>query len=150
MFAAQHAALPDPQTKPEFYHSIPSKRLLAWALDAAATLALSVLISLMTLGLGFFIFFFITTLVSFFYRWLSLSAASATPGMRLMAIELRRADGRRLDSSTALLHTLGFHLSLAFPIAQLASIVMMLASEKRQGLSDMALGTAMINRPLNP
>ena len=66
--------------------------------------------------------------------------------MRLFAIELRRSDGARLDAGTAILHTLGYSVSWAIPLLQLASIVMMATTERGQGLTDQLLGTCMINR----
>ena len=63
-----------------------------------------------------------------------------------MAISLRDAYGRRLDFGLALLHTLGYTVSMSLPLIQIVSIVLMLSSERRQGLTDMALGTAMVNR----
>ena len=77
----------------------------------------------------------------------ALSAWSATPGMALCGITLRRFDGARLDGGTAFLHTLGYHLSwLIFPL-QLISVAFMAISSRGQGLSDLALGTVAIRRP---
>ena len=85
-------------------------------------------------------------IVSFLYRWSSLAARSATPGMRIMAIELRTLAGDRLDGATAFFHTAGYFFSVVtFPL-QLISIAMMLFTPRRQGLSDTILGTAAINR----
>ena len=48
--------------------------------------------------------------------------------------------------SQAALHTIGFYISFAvFPL-QILSILLMLLSERRQGLTDHVLGSAMINR----
>ena len=63
-----------------------------------------------------------------------------------MAIELRTRDDERFDLSTAFLHTAGFVVSFAMPLLQLISIVLMLSSERRQGLTDMVLGTVALNR----
>jgi len=63
-----------------------------------------------------------------------------------MAVELRTAQGTRLDLSAAFLHTLGYAVSMAvFPL-QLVSIVLMLTSARGQGLIDLGLGCAAINR----
>lgn len=148
MFAAQ-SALPDPAFKPEFYENVQSKRLLAWVIDTGIIFGLTLLASLATFGLGFFIFVLLAYVIGFVYRWMTLSGGSATWGMSLMAIELRESDGSPLKSSTALWHTLGYFISFSAAIVQLASIVMMLASRTGQGLPDMVLGTTMINRPLN-
>lgn len=142
-----YARLPDPVVSPEFYESVPTKRLLAWLIDTGITLGLATALSIVTFGLGFFVFFFLACTIGFLYRWFTLSAGSATWGMRLMAIELRDMDGQRLQGSTAFWHTLGYYVSSSFFVVQLASMVMMVASQHRQGLSDMILNTAMINKP---
>jgi uncharacterized RDD family membrane protein YckC len=67
--------------------------------------------------------------------------------MRLMAIEIRQADGDRLSSQTAMLHTLGYSISVAVPPLQLISVIMMLVTARGQGLTDTVLQTAAINRP---
>jgi uncharacterized RDD family membrane protein YckC len=84
--------------------------------------------------------------VSFVYRTLSLARHSATPGMRFLAIELRGADGHRLDRATALLQTAGFTLSMAMVVVQLISVGLMVLSPRKQGLSDLFLGTVALNR----
>ena len=67
--------------------------------------------------------------------------------MRLMAIEFRDRTGRRFDLATAFLHTLGYTLTIATLLLQVLSIGLMLTSARRQGLSDLVLGTVAINRP---
>lgn len=140
------SGLPDTDYHVELYEDVPSKRLFAWVLD-------TVLISLIVFGLSmlgaflpllFWTFFY--AVVSFFYRWLTIAGRSATPGMRFMAIELRDNDGGPLSRGTALLHTLGYFVSVVTVPLQLVSIVMMLTTPRRQGLTDMILGTAAVNR----
>ena len=84
--------------------------------------------------------------ISFMVRVVTLANWSGTPGMRLMAIELRTGQGERFDLGSAFMHTLGYAVSLAvFPL-QLISIVLMLTSSRAQGLSDHILGTAALNK----
>ncbi|NNL74501.1 MAG: RDD family protein, partial [Silicimonas sp.] len=103
--------LPDPQAQPEFYEDVPTKRLLAWVVD---TILIGLIVAVLTL-LSIFTALFVLPLVwgvaSFLYRWLSISTHSATPGMRLMSVELRRGDGTRFDGATAFLHTAGYVVS---------------------------------------
>ena len=91
------SALPDPQLRPEFYRDVPMKRLLAWMVDAAITLlaCLAALPFTAFTGLFFFPLLFLT--VGFAYRTVTIANGSATWGMRLFAVELRRADGSRFD-----------------------------------------------------
>ena len=138
-------ALPDPQTHAEFYADVPTKRLLAWLVDVVIVAFLALLLSALTLFTALLIFPAFYAVVSFLYRWVGLSRNSATIGMRLFSVELRTADGNVFDASTAFLHTAGYFLSVAIFPAQLVSVVLMLLTEKRQGLTDLVLGTAMVN-----
>lgn len=138
--------LPDPDTQAEFYTDVTLKRLFAWFIDVVLIAAICVLISLLTFGIGFFLWGLIYLAVSFVYRVTTLSNASATLGMRLTAIELRNHRGERFDRTTAALHTLGYFVSMSTFVAQLISIVMMFTTPRGQGLVDMMLGTAALNR----
>lgn len=141
-----HSPLPDPTAQPEFYDSIPSKRLVAWLIDSALILVFCLIALVLTLGIGFFFLPALFFTVSFIYRAVTLARGSATLGMALMAMEIRRHDGARLDGLTALLHTLGYTVSMAFVVPQIVSVILMLVGERAQGLSDLVLGTVAINR----
>ncbi|MFD0858197.1 RDD family protein [Roseovarius aquimarinus] len=143
---ATAAALPDPIAQPEFYEGVPTKRFLAWVIDALLICAFCVVALILTLGIGFFFLPALVLVVGLAYRIATLARGSATWGMALMAIELRRHDGSRLDPMTAALHSLGYAASMTFVLPQIASVVLMLITERRQGLSDIVLGTAMVNR----
>lgn len=138
--------LPDPDYDATFYQHVPSKRLIAWVIDVVL---ISLIVGLLTVLSVFIALLFLPLVfacVSFLYRWFTIAAGSATPGMRMMAIELRARDGQPLDNTTALLHTVGYTISVVtFPL-QLISIVMMLTTARKQGLTDSVLGTAAINR----
>lgn len=138
--------LPDPDTQAEFYQDVTLKRLLAWFIDVVLIIGICIIIGLLTLGIGFFLWGLVYLAVGFVYRTTTLSRKSATIGMRLTAIELRRHDGQRFDRQTSALHTLGYYLSMSTFILQLISIVMMFTTARGQGLGDMVLGTAAINR----
>ncbi len=143
--------LPDPEYDAQFYDGVPSKRLVAWMIDAIAILLLTVIstliIGVLTLGLAFVFFPGILFLISFGYRWLTIADASATPGMRLMGIELRTRAGDRLDAITAAIHTGVFLFLMATMIGWIATIVAILGTRYNQGLPDLLLGTTAINRP---
>ncbi len=138
--------LPDPAYQPEFYDNVALKRLMAWGVDVVLIFALSILASLLTLGIGFFLFGLVYFTVGFVYRVITISSGSATLGMRLMAIELRNHRGERFDPMTTIFHTLGYYVSMATFILQLVSLVMMFTTPRGQGLNDMILGTTAINR----
>ena len=138
--------LPNPEMHADLYEGVPFKRLIAWGVDLIITVLITVVLVPFT---GFIAVFFLPLfylIVSFLYRWVTIARGSATPGMRMAAIELRNANGQRLDTSEAALHTLGYSLSFAIFPLQLVSIALMLVSERRQGLTDHVMGTAMLNR----
>lgn len=140
--------LPDPSQRAEFYQGIRTKRLIAWVLDMVVIAALSAILLPFTAFAALFFFPFFMLVIGFFYRWFTLASGSATWGMALMAIQLRDGDGDRLSGSTAFWHTVGYSLSIAIAPLQLISVVMMCVTERRQGLTDVILNTAAINRPL--
>lgn len=140
--------IPNPDSYPEFYESLPTKRLLAFVVDVVIIGAVTFIIGIMTLGLAFFVFMGVYAIVSFIYRWATLSSGSATWGMRVMSMELRQGNGSPLDGATAFMHTVGTIIAFAvFPL-QLISIGLMLMSQRKQGLVDHILGTVPLNRRL--
>ena len=138
--------LPHPDTQPEFYADIPVKRLIAWVIDSILIGVVTLFLVMLTGFLGLFFLPFLFLTVGFFYRWMTIAGGSATLGMRLVAIEFRDAEGRLFGGQTAGLHTLGYSISFAFPVLQLISVVMMVASPRAQGLTDQVLGSVAINR----
>ncbi|WP_377506256.1 RDD family protein [Octadecabacter sp. R77987] len=143
---APTTALPDPQRYPEFYASVNRKRLVAWIADVTLVVILALIATPFTAFTAVFYFPFLMFVIGFLYRWSTLASGSATWGMRLMAIELREDDGLRLSGQTAMLHTLGYYVSMAMAPLQLVSIILMAVNPRKQGLSDAVLGTAMLNR----
>lgn len=138
--------LPDPHHQAEFYADVPAKRLFAFLVDTLLMLLLAVVIVILTLGIAAIFIVPVWWLLNFAYRTITLANGSATPGMRLFAIEFRNARGARFDQTDAFLHTLGFMLSFTFFPVQVVSMILMATSARGQGLSDHALGTVAINR----
>lgn len=139
-------ALADPITHPEFYRDVPGKRLLAWVVDTIVIVLMCLVIVPFTAFVAAFFFLGLIAVVGFVYRVITLATGSATWGMRLMAIELRDASGARLDLGLAFLHTIGYTVSWAVAPLQLISVILMAATPRGQGLTDMVLGTAALNR----
>ena len=138
--------LPDPDLQPQFYDGVPGKRLMAFIIDTILILLLCVITVVLTAFVGIFVWPILVATISFVYRTLTLASGSATWGMRFAGIEIRAADGAALDLMQAALHTLGYLISMAIPILQIISIVMMLTGARKQGLTDMMLGTVALNR----
>jgi len=138
--------LPDPYHQAEFYADVPAKRLLAWGLDMVVIVGLTALSVVFTAGIGLFFIGFLFMVIGFMYRVVTLANGSATLGMRIAAIELRTHRGERLGLGGAFLHTLGYSVSMTMVLPQLISVVLMMTNPRGQGLSDLVLGTAAINR----
>jgi len=149
MTALTHdTALPCPHAQPEFYEGVVVKRGLAWLIDAALITFISVVAGVLTLGIGLIFWPVLFLAFGAIYRVGTLSGGSATWGMRLFGIELRDHRGERLDGMHSVLHVAGYYASVMFALLPaLASVVAMLATDRRQGLTDLVLGTAAINRP---
>ncbi len=144
-----YPGLPDPDTRPDFYEGVTLKRGFAWIVDtiliALLTALAAVVLAPFTLFISLFFLPGLYAVTSFLYRWTSLARRSATPGMRFAAITFRDRFGAPLDSGSALLHTAGYTLSfMIFPL-QLVSVLLMLISERGQGLTDHVLGTVALN-----
>lgn len=140
-------ALPDPDFDAEFYQGVPAKRLFAWVIDVVLVTLTTFLLGVVTLSLLWWVWPLVYLTVDFFYRAGSLATGSATLGMRLMSIELRGAHGGRLSTPEAVVHTLSYMVATAFVILQVISVAMMAFGARHQGLHDLVIGSAAINRP---
>ncbi len=138
---------PDPERHAAFYSGVPTKRLFAWLIDMVLIALVTAIIVPFTAFTALFFLPLLYLCVGFLYRWFTLSGRSATWGMRLMNIEFLDRGGLRFDGATALLHTLGYSLSVAFVLPQVLSVVLMLISSRGQGLTDHVLGSVAINSP---
>lgn len=138
--------LPDPYSQPQFYDGVPLRRLIAWCIDSLLILALSALVVVFTFFVGAFIWPLLYLVIGFAYRFVTIANGSATWGMRFAGVELRDALGARLDPGMALAHTAGYTISMALPVLQVISVVMMLTGARKQGLTDAVLGTVALNR----
>lgn len=138
--------LPDPDRQQQFYSGVNAKRLLAWIIDTVIILLLCLITVILTAFVGAFVWPLLIMVIGFAYRVVTLANGSATWGMRFVGIEIRSADGARLDMPMALAHTAGYTISFAIPILQVISVVMMLTGSRGQGLSDAFLGTVALNR----
>ena len=128
------------------FADVAPRRAIAWMIDTVLIAAITAVLIPLT---GFIALFFLGGLylaVSFLYRWSGLARASGTLGMRLMGLTFRDRLGMPMDGITAFLHTLGYTLSVAFVFPQIISVVLMVFTRAHQGVSDIALGTALVNR----
>ena len=150
-FSGPMDGLPDPDRDRQFYEGVQSRRLAAWFVDLFVILLVGVPVALVfglaTFGFGFALFPLVVAGVGFVYRTLTIAGRSATWGMRVMGIELRRHDGTRFDLATAALHTAIYSVAFSVVILQAISCISVLSTRYGQGLPDIILRTTAINRP---
>lgn len=137
--------LPDPIEQAAYYHDVNLKRLIAWFIDCVAITVITFLISLLSFGIGLLFFPGLWLIVGFFHRFLGLTIHSSTMGMRMLGIEFRQGLDRPLDGLYALLHTAGTMIAYATSL-QIVSVILMLITDRKQGLVDLILTTVVINR----
>ena len=140
-------ALPDPTLQESFYADTPMKRLFAWVIDMVLIILICTVIVPFTAFTGIFFFPLLVLVIGFIYRVVTIANGSATIGMRLMAIELRTSLGNKFGLGEAALHTIGYSISMSFAFLQVISVILMLTSARKQGLTDMVMGSVVINKP---
>jgi uncharacterized RDD family membrane protein YckC len=119
---ASYHQLPD-----RAFYSVRTRRILALLFDLifvsilSATLWLGLLI--VTFGLSVLLLPPIFPLVAFFYNGLTISGwRMATPGMKLLDLEVRLTDGSRVPFLNAAIHAILFYISTMFPPIFLVSL----------------------------
>lgn len=137
---------PDPMSHPELFDGVVFKRVVGYLIDVlilgGAALFLWFLV-LFTLGLLGPIAAVITALLPLAYHTLLIGGPnSATIGMRLMGVEVRRIDGGRPDLVQALIQTMLFYATLALTGLLL---VVALFNDRRRCLHDWLSGTLVVN-----
>lgn len=138
--------LPDPHRNAEFYADVPIKRAVAWLIDAAIILGITLAAIPLTLFSALFFLPLLWLVLSFAYRVTTLARGSATWGMRFMGIEMRTRRGEKFDLPEAAMHTLIYSICMSFVLPQVVSVVLMLTTERGQGLPDLAVGSTALNR----
>lgn len=145
----------DPETRPELFDDVLSKRIVAFLIDALIIVALMVpaalivfVIGFITLGIGWILFSPLFALVALGYVAFTLGGPnSATIGMRMGGIEMRTWNGSPMFALLAVLHALLFWISIGLltPFVLLVGMF----TRRRQLLHDILLGTVVVNsRPL--
>ena len=144
----------DPATQPELFEGVLARRVVAFLVDlvviAVPLIFLAIFIfmfGLVTLGLGWFLFFFygpITVIWALIYYGLTFgSPASATIGMRMVDLEMRSWYGAPCYFVLGAVHAIAFWLSVSF----LTPFILLVAlfNDRRRLLHDMLVGTIVIN-----
>jgi uncharacterized RDD family membrane protein YckC len=146
----------DPARQPELFEGVLARRVVAFFIDvvviAVPLLFLAIFIfmfGLVTLGLGWFLFFFygpIAVIWALIYYGMTFgSAASATLGMRMVDLEMRTWYGSPCYFVLGAVHAIAFWLTVSFLTPFI--ILVALFNDRRRLLHDMLLGTIVINNP---
>jgi uncharacterized RDD family membrane protein YckC len=138
--------LPDPAIDPGYYTDLLPKRLLAWVVDLLVTLALMLVVMVLTLFAAVLVFPLVWSVIAIAYRYVLLARHGATLGMMLAALRLRRLDGTTPGPPVCFWHAALYAGSMASIVGQIASVALMLTTPYRQGLNDLILGTTMVHR----
>lgn len=141
------SALPDPLPAAAL-SSVRSRRMVALCLDLmiVGTLALLLWLGLgvLTLGLTLFIVPLPFAIVGFFYNGLTVSGwRMATPGMRIMDLEMRLNDGASVPFLHAAVHAVLFYVSWFFPFVLLWSVI----DYRKRCPHDIFAGVVVLRRP---
>jgi uncharacterized RDD family membrane protein YckC len=144
--------LPDPATAPELFEGILVRRVVAYIIDLAILISLTVVASVVGLITGFFTFglgwlalvVVIPAIIFGYYAATLGSPQRATFGMAATDIVLTPARGRPLDGWKILIHPIVFWITwwVAWPI----SLVVALLTPRREMVHDLIAGTLMVRR----
>ncbi len=141
-YGAGGAAMSGPAYRSDALAGVRSRRILAFFVDIVlvSIIAVVVWVALLILTFGLLLYLLppIYPLVAFFYNGLTVSGRRmATPGMRLLDLEMRMADtGARAPFINAAAHALFFYLSWMLPPVFLVSLV----DPEKRCLHDMLAG----------
>ena len=140
-----------PESQPELFAGVLSRRLLAFLFDAAIILALTLagwvlllLLGVLTFGLAWLAMGLVFPFVALVYSGMTLVGPnSATLGMRIMGIELRTWYGDRPYFVLGAVHAVFFWVSVSI----LTPFIVLIGpfNSRRRLLHDFLLGTVVIN-----
>ena len=118
------------------FDGVRTARVIGFCVDWLLIGAISVALSILTLGVGFFFFGFIFPAVALIYLAATMGGAKqATPGMRLSGVRVYRIGGGVVDPIVAALH------GVLFWFLGWWSLPTTFFSSRKRLLHDIALGT---------
>ncbi|HEY8577411.1 MAG TPA: RDD family protein [Devosia sp.] len=145
-------ALPDPQTAPELFEGVLTRRVFAFLIDTVIIGAMILAFSLIGLIAGFLTFglawlalaFVVPASIVLYYGATLGSSKRATIGMQMMDIVLTPTRGQPLDGWMAIIHAALFWLTtwISWPL----SLLFVLFTPRRQMIHDLVVGTLMVRR----
>lgn len=141
----------DPVARPELFEGVRWRRAMAFVVDVAMVGTLFMIaafavffLGLLTLGLGWMLYLILWQAVALLYTAFTLGGpSSATPGMKLMGLEMRLWYGAKVYPLLAAVHVIAFWLSISLltPFVLLVSLI----NERKRLLHDIVLGTVVVN-----
>jgi uncharacterized RDD family membrane protein YckC len=143
--------LPDPESSPELFEEVLTRRVFAYLIDLVIMIALFAVAAvvlaiagLLTLGIAWLGYIILGPAIIVFYYTSTLGTPMrATIGMKAMDIVLTPTRKRPLDGVRAVLHPLVFWVTIwvFWPLLALG-----LFTPRRQLLHDLIVGTLMVRR----
>jgi uncharacterized RDD family membrane protein YckC len=142
---------PHPHDAPLLYEGLLWRRILAYGIDVVAIAVLSVaawvaagILGLMTFGLLWPVAIVALALIPATYHTFFLGSRGATPGMRLLDLEMWSLTGRQPEYLQAFLATVLFYVS----VSMTASLILIVAlfNDRRRTLHDVLAGTLVLRR----
>lgn len=131
------------------YSGVLSRRVFAFIVDYVIVALLCIpaavilfFVSILTLGLGFFLYPVLFIVVAgLYFGWTLGGPNQASLGMRAMGITMVRVDGRRMDFLTAIVHLALFWIlnSVLTPLIMLAGLF----TDRSRLVHDLLLGTVI-------
>ncbi|MEQ1771077.1 MAG: RDD family protein [Devosia sp.] len=147
-----NTTLPDPQTAPELFDGVLTRRVVAYLIDLAIIGFIALVVSFVGMILGLFTFglawltlpVIVPLAVLGYYAATLGSPMRATVGMNVMDIVLTPTRHTPLDGWAILIHPVAFWITVwvAWPI----SLVFALFTPRQQMVHDYVAGTLMLRR----
>ena len=148
----QTPRLPDPESSPELFDGLLTRRSIAFVIDLIAMGVLilaftfvGLIAGLLTFGLAWLALLVVVPASIVFYYVITLgSSRRATLGMQMMDLVLTPTRGQPLDGWMALIHAGVFWITawISLPL----SLLFTLFTPRRQMLHDLVTGTLMVRR----
>lgn len=145
----------DPAMQPELFDDVRKRRVMAYLLDllfisilVVVLGALVAVVGIVTLGLGWLLYGILVPGTAILYVAFTLGGPyCATPGMRIMGLEMRLWYGAKPYMLLAVVHAVLFYgLNVILtPFIVLVSLF----NERKQLLHDIVLGTVVVNSSVN-
>ncbi|WP_284390236.1 RDD family protein [Devosia yakushimensis] len=144
--------LPDPETAPELFDGVLTRRVWAFLIDLTIMGMLMMVFGVvgfiagfLTFGLAWLALLFLVPATVLVYYGATLGSHSrATLGMRMMDLVLTPTRGQPLDGWMAIIHAAVFWITVG--ICWPVSLLFALFTPRRQMIHDLITGTLMVRR----